>query len=317
VTGAALVYSSSLIAAFLGGVLALFAPCCVVSLMPTFVGVALRQGRLRLAMTTTVFAAGVAAVLLPVVLGVGALGSLLNANHRIAYFGVALVLLVIGFTALIGRGLTLPMPTLRLRSSAAGGVGEPFMLGIVSGIVSSCCAPVLAGVIALSALSASPVGALGLGLSYVFGMVTPLFIAALLSSRLKAGTIVARWRIPIAGRAVLWTDVASGLIFLAMGALALTIAVTGQSTITPDALTIWTQRATNVAGGLSVALAGLSVGAQAALLIGLALAIGVGVAIAMRQPGAMATHFPGDHEETPRLGASASMGEQHVRAEEP
>ena len=77
-TGAALVYSSSLIAAFLGGILALFAPCCVVSLMPTFIGTALRQGRLRLPITTTVFAAGVAVVLLPVVLGIGALGSLLN-----------------------------------------------------------------------------------------------------------------------------------------------------------------------------------------------------------------------------------------------
>lgn len=283
-TGAALVYSSSLIAAFLGGVLALFAPCCVVSLMPTFVGVSLRQGRLRLPITTAVFAAGVAAILLPVVLGIGELGSLLNANHRTVYLGVAFVLLAMGFTTLIGRGLTIPMPALRFRSLSGGGAGEPFMLGLVSGVVSSCCAPVLAGVIALSALSASPLGALGLGLSYVFGMVIPLFIAALLSSQLNAKSISPRWRIAIAGQAVLWTDVASGLIFLAMGALALTIAITGQSTLTPDALTTWTQRATSVAGGLSVALAGLPVAAQAALLIVLALAIAVGVAAAARRP---------------------------------
>src|SRR5699024_6318779 len=49
-----------------------------------------------------------------------------------------------------------------------------------SGIASSCCAPVLAGVMTLSALSGSPVGGLILGLAYVFGMVIPLFVMALL-----------------------------------------------------------------------------------------------------------------------------------------
>src|SRR5207249_8413298 len=56
----ALVYSSSLVAAFLGGVLALFAPCCVVSLLPTFVGAALERGRLRLPAMAAIFAAGIA-----------------------------------------------------------------------------------------------------------------------------------------------------------------------------------------------------------------------------------------------------------------
>ena len=44
----ALVYSSSLAAAFLGGILALFAPCCIVSLLPMFVGAAIEPGRVRL-----------------------------------------------------------------------------------------------------------------------------------------------------------------------------------------------------------------------------------------------------------------------------
>ncbi len=67
----ALVYSSSLVAAFLGGILALFAPCCVVSLLPTFVAVAVERGRRRLPTTALIFSAGVATVLLPIVLGVG------------------------------------------------------------------------------------------------------------------------------------------------------------------------------------------------------------------------------------------------------
>jgi cytochrome c-type biogenesis protein len=59
----ALVYSSSLAAAFLGGILALFAPCCIVSLLPTFVGAALERRRLSLPLMVTIFAAGIATVM--------------------------------------------------------------------------------------------------------------------------------------------------------------------------------------------------------------------------------------------------------------
>ena len=277
-TGSALVYSSSLIAAFLGGVLALFAPCCVVSLMPTFVGVALRAGRLRLPITTAVFAAGVALVLLPVVLGIGALGSLFSAYHRAVYFAVSIALFAIGFAAIIGRGVTLPMPMLRWRASSHGGIGETFMLGLVSGVVSSCCAPVLAGVIALSALAASPAGALGLGLSYVFGMVFPLFIAALLWDRINVKDGFAKnWRLSLAGESVPWTDLASGVIFVAMGALALFIAISGQSTLTPDVLTAWSQWSTGIAGSVAVALGRLPFAAQAAVLAAFAALIAIGI----------------------------------------
>ena len=96
----ALVYSSSLIAAFLGGVLALFAPCCVVSLLPTFVGAALERGRLRLPAMAAIFAAGIASVMLPIVLGVGLLGQLLAAQHRVIFFVVGLFLVLLALQVL-------------------------------------------------------------------------------------------------------------------------------------------------------------------------------------------------------------------------
>src|SRR5437899_11241872 len=99
----ALVYSSSLIAAFLGGVLAPFAPCCVVSLLPTFVGAALERGRLRLPAVAAIFAAGIASVMLPIVLGVGLLGQLLAAQHRVIFFLVALFLVPLAVHALSRR----------------------------------------------------------------------------------------------------------------------------------------------------------------------------------------------------------------------
>lgn len=53
--------------------------------------------------------------------------------------------------------------------TARGDTATFFSLGVFSGIASSCCAPVLAGVMTLSALSGSPVGGLVLGLAYVLG----------------------------------------------------------------------------------------------------------------------------------------------------
>src|SRR5712692_6714394 len=108
----ALVYSSSLAAAFLGGVLALFAPCCVVSLLPTFVGAALERGRLRLPAMAAIFVVG-------------------------------LFLVLLALQVASGRPWSLPFPMLRLRVSGStpGGI---FALGLTAGVASSCCAPVLA-----------------------------------------------------------------------------------------------------------------------------------------------------------------------------
>ena len=68
---------------------------------------------------------------------------------------------------------------LRTPDTAKGDGASFFALGVFSGIASSCCAPVLVGVMTLSALAGSPAGGVALGLAYVFGMVFPLFVMAL------------------------------------------------------------------------------------------------------------------------------------------
>src|SRR5207249_246592 len=235
----ALVYSSSLAASFIGGILALFAPCCVVSLLPTFIGTAAARGRQRLPLTALVFAAGVAAALLPVVLGVGALGQVFAAQRRIIFLLVGIFLAVLGGSMVSGRQWMLPMPALRVQVTRDG-TGSVFVLGLVSGIASSCCAPVVVGVVALSALANSVPGALGLGLSYVFGMVFPLFLAALFWDRLPQGA--AGWRLrplQIGSHRVPWTELVAGVMFLAIAAGALYLAVTGQMSYSPGWLTAW------------------------------------------------------------------------------
>ncbi|HEY8678566.1 MAG TPA: cytochrome c biogenesis CcdA family protein [Candidatus Dormibacteraeota bacterium] len=273
----ALVYSSSMIAAFLGGILALFAPCCVVSLLPTFTATAIERGRRRLPLTALLFAAGVAAILLPIVLGIGALGQLFAGHRREVFLVVGLFLAFLGVSILAGKQWMLPMPALSLRTSGAGG-GRVFLLGLVSGIASSCCAPVVAGVVAMSALSASIFGALGLGLAYVFGMVFPLFLAALFWDRLPLQNLRFRPRaspVRIQGRALSWTDLVAAGMFLAVAAVALYLAASGQMSYSPDWLTAWNRWATGMAGNLAVALRGVPAVAQAAVLVLLAAAIGV------------------------------------------
>ncbi|HYS29665.1 MAG TPA: cytochrome c biogenesis protein CcdA [Candidatus Limnocylindria bacterium] len=271
----ALVYTSSLAASFLGGILALFAPCCVVSLLPTFVGTAAARGRQRLPMTALIFAAGVAAVLLPVVLGIGALGQVFAAQRRIVFFLVGIVLAILGFSVLSGRQWMLPMPALRLRV-AGDSAGSVFLLGLVSGIASSCCAPVVAGVVAMSALASSIPGSLGLGLSYVFGMVFPLLLAALFWDQVPAG--VARWRpepLRIGQHRISWPGLVAGVMFLGIGSGALYLAITGQMSYSPAWLTAWNHWATGVAADLAAALRRIPVAVQALGLVLLATGLAV------------------------------------------
>src|SRR3989304_5444921 len=70
-------FSTSTVAAFLGGMIALAAPCCVTFLLPAYLASAFRARTALLAMTL-VFALGVAAVLLPITLGVAALSRLVD-----------------------------------------------------------------------------------------------------------------------------------------------------------------------------------------------------------------------------------------------
>lgn len=303
----ALVYSSSLVAAFLGGVLALFAPCCVVSLLPTFVGAALERGRLRLPVMAAIFAAGIAAVMLPIVLGVGLLGQVLAAQHRLVFFVVGLFLVLLAFQVLSGRPWSLPIPMLRLRVSGSTPSGI-FALGLTAGVASSCCAPVLVGVVALSALTSSVTGALGLGLAYVFGMVFPLLAAVLVWDRFRPASASSRFgirRVRLLGRPVLWTDAGAGAMFLAIGILALIIAYTGQSTYLPGWLQGWDRWATGVAGDVSVGLGQVPVIVQALALALLGLAVGaalygswrLGPSIDRRGPR---VHEPALPEGTPK-----------------
>jgi cytochrome c biogenesis protein CcdA len=207
--------------------------------------------RWRLLPLTLVFAAGIAVVLVPITLGIGMLATALARYHRPLYVVGGLLMLGLAALALSGRSWSMPsfIRSPDVERSDAPGV---FALGVFSGVASSCCAPVLAGVMTLSVLSSSTVGAATLGLAYVFGMVFPLVVMALLWDRLHLGErrlfTAKPVRLRVAGRTLHTNtiNVAVAVAFALMGAAVLALAFTGDVTAAPGmqrAIGQWLSRA--------------------------------------------------------------------------
>ena len=169
----AVVYAS-LISAFVAGMVALFAPCCVTYLLPSYLGNVFHQ-RSKVFLMTLVFALGIFVVMLPAVLGIKAISLFVFRYHRQIYLTGGALMLLAGVLALLG--VKLPMLSLKTpKVEERPDVPTVFLLGMVSGITSACCAPVLAGVLALSFISPTVWLAVAVGAFYVLGMVTPLFL---------------------------------------------------------------------------------------------------------------------------------------------
>lgn len=184
-------FGISLTASFLAGVLALFAPCCITFLFPSYLGTVFKETR-KVMFYTIVFALGVAIVLVPVALGFRFLISFFDNYHKVIYYLGGLFLIFMGintikpFFYLPSLFKTKPQITKRIN------VGSVFGLGVVSGLSSSCCAPVLFAAIALTTLTPSFFQALIVSLAYVLGIVFPLFILSLIYKKVTKKISVER-----------------------------------------------------------------------------------------------------------------------------
>jgi cytochrome c biogenesis protein CcdA len=223
----------SLLAAFAAGSVALFAPCCIVVMFPSFLAASVRNHRWRLVPLAFVFATGVATVMLPVILGLSLLTEGLLRFHTVVYAAGALLLFGLAAVSLAGGTWSLPF----LRSSPdisrtdSAGV---YALGVFSGAASACCAPVLAGVLTLSAVSPGLVSGVGISLAYVFGMVFPLVIMTLLWDRLRPeqanfGSRQVSFRLGPRWVSTTTAGLAASAMFLLMGILLAVVALTGAS----------------------------------------------------------------------------------------
>ncbi len=227
-----LLLGASIIAAFIAGVAALFAPCCITVLLPAYFASIFRE-RYKVFLMTFVFFLGILAVFLPIGLGAAALGQFFSQYHN-AIFGIGGAFLVaLGLILLTGKHFSLPFrvnPSLKKHNAFS-----VFVLGAFSGVATVCCAPVLAGVLALAALPGSVVWGGIYTLSYVFGMVAPLFFLSLVMDKTGvtqklSNTFQRRVEYSVGSKKfnIAVSEAISGAVFLVMGALILYLALTNR-----------------------------------------------------------------------------------------
>ena len=227
---ASIFFGGSVLAAVVAGAIALFAPCCISAMLPAYFASSF-QNRRRLVAMSFVFASGIATVILPIALGATAVRRLMFGGHTGVYLLGGTLMLGLGAYIFLGGKMHLPMPG--RQAGLSRGPAAVYSLGLFSGVASSCCAPVLAGLVALSGVASSFVRALGLGAAYVFGMVAPLFVISLLwdrynwrSSRLFRPRSIT-WRVGPLRRTIGGTDLASALLLGVMGVASVWVGLVG------------------------------------------------------------------------------------------
>lgn len=227
-----LLLSASIIAAFIAGVAALFAPCCITVLLPSYFASIFRE-RYKVFLMTFIFFLGILTVFLPIGLGAAALGKFFSHYHN-TIFGIGGVMLFfMAWMLLTGRHVAMPWsvhPALKKHNAFS-----VYMLGIFSGIATTCCAPVLAGVLTLAAIPGSIFWGVIYTLSYVFGMVAPLFVMSIFIDKVS---FIKQLREKLGGSlsyTLLGRDVritiaefVSGATFLLMGSIITYLALTNR-----------------------------------------------------------------------------------------
>jgi cytochrome c-type biogenesis protein len=218
------------IAAFIAGVIALAMPCCFSVLLPAYFAQSFKQ-KSRLVGMTALFSLGIATVMLPLAFGISFVGRLLGTNHEFIFVAGGFLMILIGFWTLWGRGM-LPRIDFPVNLNKAN-VASVYTLGIFSGAATSCCAPVLAGVLILAALTASMLEGVLIALTYVIGMVFPLFVIALVWEKYQTvggnpfgGKIV---NLKLFGREYSShsSKLIAGLMFMTMGAVNVFVGLAG------------------------------------------------------------------------------------------
>jgi cytochrome c biogenesis protein CcdA len=250
-----------MIAAFVAGLVALTMPCCFSVLLPSYFAQSFKQKSQRVGMTG-LFSLGIATIMLPLAFGITSLGRLLGTNHELTFVAGGFLMIVIGFWTLWGRGM-LPRVEFPVDLKKVNAVSV-YTLGMFSGAATSCCAPVLAGILILTALTASIVEGLLIGFVYIFGMVFPLFVIAVAWEKYQA-----RGENPFQGRVVSLTvfgrefsahstKLIAGVMFLVMGVVNILVGLTGTMIPAPGSAVVGLMQA-QLQRNLLIGLSSISV----------------------------------------------------------
>jgi cytochrome c biogenesis protein CcdA len=207
---------------------------------------------------TFVYFLGLLTVFLPIGLGISFVGIALREYHNLLFSLGGIFMILLGIFLLAGKQFALPSPVHPELSKYT--IGSIFILGIFSAISTTCCAPVLIGVLAVSSLA----GSLLLGglytLSYVLGMALPLFIVAMILDKtsLTKKLWMFRRSLTINFLGISWQVLISNLIaggtFVIFGAYILYLSLTNQLLMQSDGqfkATLWLARINRMASNLA------------------------------------------------------------------
>lgn len=225
--------NASLIASFFAGLAALFAPCCITVLLPSYFASIFKQ-KTTIFLMTFIYFLGLLTIFMPLGLGASFLSQFFNQYHNAIFSFGGIFLILLGLLLITGTKMTISIfvhP--KLKNS---GIASVFVLGLFSGIATTCCAPVLAGVLTLSILPGSVLLGAVYTLTYVLGMVIPLFIIALLIDKINLTQKLFIFRKTISwsvlGQKIStsFSSFISGIMFLILGIVILFYAQTNQLT---------------------------------------------------------------------------------------
>jgi cytochrome c-type biogenesis protein len=224
-------FAGSAAAAWAAGIVAFFAPCCSAVMVPTYLAAVGQGSRWRIARLTALYIAGVALVVWPITLGAGALSTLVSRWHPLLFSIGGLMMIAVAIGLWRGSMLPVMLPQPKLGGSPL----SVFLLGAFSGAATACCAPVLAGAIALSATTGSWIGGGLLGGVYILGLITPLLPLAFAWGRVRGRIRDPRLALRLAGHTKNMTlsRLIGATVFAAFGTLFIALAVTGNAESAP------------------------------------------------------------------------------------
>jgi cytochrome c biogenesis protein CcdA len=178
------VIQASFVAAFIGGLLALLAPCSAL-LLPAFFAYAF-SNRTALVRGTLLFLVGLCAVLLPLGLAASAAGRLLIEQRPATIFVSGSILIVLGALMAFGGRSLLPSGLAAQLNAVSYGPAT-LATGVIYGLTGFCSGPLLGAVLTLAAAGQNPWLGAPLLIVYALGMATPLFILAAAWDRYDLG----------------------------------------------------------------------------------------------------------------------------------
>lgn len=239
-----------LLTAFIGGILALLSPCGAL-LLPAFFASTIGSGP-RLWLHGILFYAGLVVILVPLGLGVGAIGMLFITYREPIIITAAVVLIVLGVVQILGFGFDpaklLPgAEGLRSQATVRSGLVKTLLLGAVSGLAGFCAGPILGAVLTVAATQGSVVAGGVLLAVYGAGMVVPLLVLASVWGRLgQRGRAMLRGRgFTLFGRQFHSTSVVTGVLMMGVGVLFWTTnGFVGTPALLPTSTQAWLQART-------------------------------------------------------------------------